>query len=313
MVKVASLDEVPLRSVWGDEARDFTPWLADHPNLLGKELQMDLELEGKEVPVGTFSADLVFRETNTGQRIVVENLLEKTDHDHLGKLITYAAALEAHWAVLVAKQFRPEHRSALTWLNSISGEGSGFFGIEVQAVRIADSPTAVRLDMVVKPDDFSRRARAGAETVSETKGRYIEWWAEFLPKFHEAHPGWSNAQKPSNANWMNFPSGKSGVRYGLNFAYPTGATNYSLSAHVYMDDGKSIYPALESQRSEIEAACNLPLRWDPSENTQSSRIEACLDPADPTDRDRWPEYRSWALQTLGELRQAFAAPIRNLP
>ena len=137
MVKVASLDEVPLRSVWGDEARDFTPWLADHPNLLGKELQMDLELEGKEVPVGTFSADLVFRETNTGQRIVVENLLEKTDHDHLGKLITYAAALEAHWAVLVAKQFRPEHRSALTWLNSISGEGSGFFGIEVQAVRIA--------------------------------------------------------------------------------------------------------------------------------------------------------------------------------
>ena len=244
---------------------------------------------------------------------MVENLLEKTDHDHLGKLITYAAALEAHWAVLVAKQFRPEHRSALTWLNSISGEGSGFFGIEVQAVRIADSPTAVRLDMVVKPDDFSRQARAGAETASETKGRYIEWWAEFLPEFHEAHPGWSNAHKPSYANWMNFPSGKSGVRYGLSFAYPTGATNYSLSAHVYLDDGKSTYPALESQRSVIETACSLPLRWDPSENTQSSRIEVCLDPADPTDRDRWPEYRSWAIQTLGKLRQAFAAPIRNLP
>ena len=140
MVEVASLDEVPLRSVWRDEARDFTPWLAANPDLLGKELQMDLELEGKEVPVGTFSADLVLRDTNTSQRVVVENLLETTDHDHLGKLITYAAALEACWAVLVAKQFRPEHRSALTWLNSISGEGSGFFGIEVHAVRIADSP-----------------------------------------------------------------------------------------------------------------------------------------------------------------------------
>ena len=102
MVEIASLDEVPLRSVWRDEARDFTPWLAANPDLLGKELQMDLELEGKEVLVGTFSADLVLRDTNTSQRVVVENLLETTDHDHLGKLITYAAALEARWAVLVA-------------------------------------------------------------------------------------------------------------------------------------------------------------------------------------------------------------------
>ena len=313
MVEVASLDEVPLRSVWRDEAREFTPWLAANPGLLGKELQMDLELEGKEVPVGAFSADLLLRDTNTGQRVVVENLLEMTDHDHLGKLITYAAALEARWAVLVAKQFRPEHRSALTWLNSISGEGSGFFGIEVQAVRIADSPTAVRLDLVVKPDDFSRRARAGAETVSETKSRYIEWWAGFLPEFHAAHPGWSNAQKPSYSNWMDFPSGKGGVRYSVNFAYPTGASNYSLCASVYMDDGDSVYPALEAQRSEIEAKCGLILEWDQGETTRSSRVGVYLDPADPTDRARWPEYRAWAIKTLGELRQAFATPIRNLP
>ena len=172
MVDVASLDEVPLREVWRDEARDFTPWLAAHPDYLGKALQMDLELEGAEVAVGPFSAEVVLRDANTGQRVVVENLLETTDHDHLGKLITYAAALEAHWAVLVAKAFRPEHRSALTWLNSISGEGSGFFGIEVHAVRIGDSPAAVRLDVVVEPDDFSRRARAGAKTVSEAGARY---------------------------------------------------------------------------------------------------------------------------------------------
>ena len=126
MVEVASLDEVPLREVWPDEARDFTPWLAQHPDHLGKALQMDLELEGDEVAVGPFSADVVFRDANTGHRLVVENLLEATDHDHLGKLITYAAGLEAHWAVLVAKAFRPEHRSALNWLNSLSGEGSGF-------------------------------------------------------------------------------------------------------------------------------------------------------------------------------------------
>ena len=312
MVEVASLDEVPLRDVWRDEARDFTPWLATHLDQLGKELQMDLELERAEFAVGPFSADVVLWNANTGQRVVVENLLETTDHDHLGKLITYAAALEARWAVLVAKAFRPEHRSALTWLNSISGEGCGFFGIEVHAVRIGDSPAAVRLDVVVAPDDFARRARAGAKTVSETNSRYTDWWAEFLPAFHEAHPGWSNAQVPQPVNWMTFPSGKSGVSYELSFAYPTGASNYSLRAGIYIDDGEAVYPALEAQRSAIEAACGLALQWEPLENARASRVATYLDPADPADRARWPAYRAWAIETLGELRRAFSAPIKDL-
>ena len=227
LVEIASLDEVPLREVWPDEARDFTPWLAANPDQIGKALQMDLELEGSEFAVGPFSADVVLRDANSGQRVVVENLLVTTDHDHLGKLITYAAGLEARWAVLVARSFRPEHRSALTWLNSISGEGSGFFGIEVHAVRIGNSPAAVRLDVVVEPDEFSRRARAEVKTLSEVNARYMDWWEEFLSAFHEAHPGWSNAQTPSSGNWMYFPSGRSGVRYGLSFAYPTGASNYN--------------------------------------------------------------------------------------
>ena len=179
VVQVESLEDVPLREVWPDEARDFTPWLAEQPDHLGKALQMDLELEGNEVPVGPFSADVVLRDANTGH-LVVENLLETTDHDHLGKLITYAAGLEAHWAVLVAKAFRPEHRSALNWLNSLSGEGSGFFGIEVHAVRMGDSPAAVQLDVVVEPDDFSRRARAGVGRARAGEKTVCEWHAGYI-------------------------------------------------------------------------------------------------------------------------------------
>ena len=311
--EVASLEEVQLREVWRDEARDFTPWLAANPDHLGKKLQMDLELVGEEMAVGQFSADVVLQDANTGQRVVVENLLEATDHDHLGKLITYAAGLEARWAVLIAKVFRPEHRSALIWLNSISGEGSGFFGIEVRAVRIGDSPAAVLLDVVVEPDDFSRQARAEAKPVTGTKRRYTDWWAKFLPAFHDAHPGWSNAKTPSSANWMNFPSGRSGIHYGVSFAYPTGASNYSLRAYVHMNDGETMYPALEAQRPAIEAACSLPLQWEPIENARSSRIAVSLDPADPADRTSWPKYRAWGIETLGELRRVFSQPIKDLP
>ena len=274
---------------------------------------MDLELEGAEVAVGPFSADVVLRDANTGWRVVVENYLETTDHDHLGKLITYAAGLEANWAVLVAKTLRPEHRSALIWLNSISGEDSGFFGIEVRAVRIGDSPAAVQLGVVVEPDDFSRQARAGAKAMTETQAFYTDWWAEFLPVLHDAHPGWSNARTPSYANWMNFPSGRGGVRYGLSFAFPAGASNYSLRAEVYVDDGESMYPLLEAQRSRIEGECSGDLKWEPLEDARASRVAVYLDPADPADCAKWPEYRAWAIETLGELRRAFSGPIKNLP
>ena len=315
MIEVASLEEVPLRDVWRDEARDFTPWLAAHPDHLSKALQMDLELEGHEVAVGPFSADVVFRDANTDHRLVVENFLESTDHDHLGKLITYAAGLEAHWAVLVAKSFRPEHRSALKWLNELSGEGSGFFGVEVRAVRIGDSQAAVQLDVIVEPDDFSRSARAAttAKTVSDWNAGYLDWWTEFLPEFNEAHPDWSNLRQPQAANAMSFPSGRSGVRYRIGFAWPTGATNYSLRASVYIVDGDSVLPLLEASRAELEASCDLELRWEPIENARASRVAAYLDPVDPADRESWPQYRAWAIEALGELRRVFAEPIRNLP
>ena len=312
MVEIASLEEVPLRDVWRDEARDFTPWLAADPDHLGKALQMDLELEGAEVPVGPFSADIVLRDANTGQRVVVENLLETTDHDHLGKLITYAAGLEAHWAVLVAREFRPEHRTALTWLNSIADEGSGFFGIEVHAVRIGNSPAAVQLKVVVEPDDFSRRARTPTNAISEVNARYAEWWAEFLPALNDAHRGWSNAQAAPR-HYMNFPSGRSDINYGLSFAYPAGATNYSLRAEVYIKDGEAVYQQFADQRAEIESACDLSLQWEPLEGSRASRVAVYLDPADPADRDSWPRYRDWAIKTLGELRRAFSATINGLP
>lgn len=313
MVHVASLEEVPLREVWRDEAGDFTPWIAANPEHLAKALSMDLELEGTEVAVGPFSADVVLRDANTGHKVVVENFLEATDHDHLGKLITYAAGLEADWAVLVARVLRPEHRSALTWLNSISAEGSGFFGVEVHAVRIANSPTAVRLDVVVEPDDFSRRVRSGPKTVSEANARYTDWWAEFLPAFQESHPGWSNAKSPPASNWMNFPSGRSGVRYDVSFSYPAGASNYSLRVGIYMDDGDTVYPLLEAQRAEIDSATTLSLHWEPLEHAQASRVAAYLDPADPAERGRWPDYRDWAIEALGEFRRLFVEPIRTLP
>lgn len=312
MIEIGSIQEVELREVWPDEARDFTPWLAENPEYLSEVLGLDLELERKEMPVGPFSADVVLRESSTGHRVVVENLLEPTDHGHVGQLITYAAGLDAAYGVLVAKRFRPEHKSALNWLNSLSGEGTGFFGVEVKAIRIGSSAPAPLLEVVVEPDDWARQAQTTAKgQQSETQARYVRWWGEFLPVFHQNFPGWSNASKPGTQNWMNFPSGKSGVRYDISFAYPT--TNYCLRAGLYLDNGAEHYEALLAQRTEIDALVPAKLHWEPLENSRASRICAYLDPADPADEERWDEYRAWLVMVMDNLRDAVQERLLQLP
>ena len=317
-IEVHRLQPVRLRDVWPNEATDFTPWLAANCDYLSEALGMDLELEGVEMSVGPFSADIVLRDTSTGDRVIVENMLSPTDHDHLGKLITYAAGLEAHYAVLVARELRPEHRSALTWLNTMTTADAGFFGIEVSAIRIADSPPAARFEVVVQPDDWSRQVRqaaGGGLTVGQL--RYQEFWAQFIDELKERQPGWTNATNPPTYNWFEFPSGTPGVRCNVTFSWPDGAPGYRLRAMLYIasrppERAAALFAELKKHRDQIENAYGGPLTWDEAEGRIARMIALDLDGVDPDDRDRWPEYRNWAIDTIAKLRTACQPVIDTL-
>ena len=155
--KFGSLTSVDLRECWPHEAGDFTPWLAQKDNiqLLGVALGMELELQQQEASVGDFSADLFCIDAADEEPVVIENQLERTNHRHLGQILTYAAGLEACTVVWVVKEFREEHRAALDWLNRITESKFRFFGLEIEAFRIGDSPPAPRFEVVVKPNDWA--------------------------------------------------------------------------------------------------------------------------------------------------------------
>ena len=206
MEGIGTLSPVNIREVWTDEARAFTPWLAENTDLLGEALGMDLLHEETEAAVGRYSADLVFREESTNRLVVVENLFGPSDHDHLGKLIVYAAGLEAGYAVLLAPEFRDEHRAALDWLNSISAEDFGFFGVVLEAWRIGDSSPAPRLRVEVKPNNWSRSVQSARSAgLTDSQQAYLRFWGEFLPAFRDAHPGWTRATVPQKVSWMTLP------------------------------------------------------------------------------------------------------------
>ena len=198
------LSRVDLRKVWTSEASDFTPWLATEENMtvLGETLGIELELEAQEKAVGPFRADILCREIGTGAWVLIENQLERTDHSHLGQLLTYAAGLEAATIIWIASRFNDEHRSTLDWLNKITEERFRFFGLEVELWRIGESPAAPKFNVVSKPNDWSRSVAQGKraldlEDLSTVKAMQLEYWAAFGEALREVRgkvPGDRKAQ-----------------------------------------------------------------------------------------------------------------------
>ena len=158
--KLARLERVDLREEWKTEAQDFTPWLAQADNLavLSETLDMELETAGQEPSVGLFRADILCRDTLDDSWVLIENQLERTDHTHLGQLLTYAAGLQTVTIIWVAATFTDEHRAALDWLNEITDERFRFFGLEVELWRIGNSPAAPKFNIVSKPNEWARSA-----------------------------------------------------------------------------------------------------------------------------------------------------------
>ena len=317
MEGIGKLSPVDIRQVWADEARDFTPWLAENTDLLGEALGMDLLHEETEAAVGRYSADLVFREESTNRLVVVENLFGTSDHDHLGKLIVYAAGLDAGYAVLLAPEFRDEHRAALDWLNSISAEDFGFFGVVLEAWRIGDSPPAPRLRVDVKPNNWSRSVQSARSAgLTDTQQAFLRFWGEFLPAFKDAHPGWTRAIAPQKVHWMNFPSARSGLgTYSASFCR---TPRFGLRAEAYIDTGnqattKQAFDTLREKQPQIDQSVGEELEWDRRDGKRASRISLYFpDRIRVTDEERWPEARDWLVRAMGKMRAAFDPVLQEL-
>ena len=302
--KIGTLSPVNIREIWPKEDQDFTPWLAEQAGLLGEKIGMDLKHEETEAPVGRYSADLVFTEERSNRKVVVENMFGSTDHDHLGKLLTYAAGLDASCAVLIAEEFKDEHRATLNHLNSISTDEFSFFGIALEAWRIGESIPAPQLRVEVMPDNWARTLKV----VEPRQQLYQRFWGEFLPAFRAAHPSWTRSAKPSKDSWMNFSS-----RLSSMLTYTAAFTrDGKLRVEAYIDNKdpalvEEAHQRLQERAKEVEDRIGEKLVWaDQKPGTRASRISLYFPhPLQVTDEGSWPEARAWAVEAMGKMRDAF--------
>ena len=306
------LQRVELRTVWTSEPVEFTPWLAEPENLLvlGDTLGLELEPGSVEKEVGSFRADIVCRDIGTDSLVLIENQLEQTDHDHLGKLLTYASGLQAATVVWLADRFRDEHRAALDWLNDITHEDSRFFGLEIELWRIEESVAAPKFNIVAKPNDWSRSVAQAARTaddaeLSELRVMQRKYWTGLLKELSAAGGPVRGNRKPQPQSWMGFGIGVGGLRLGA--VMNTWDKVIRVELYIAGEDAGGRLALLEESRDEIEQELGFPLKWgDQSETARDRRISFYLREVDPEKESDWPRQHRWLVEHLNKLHGAFA-------
>jgi hypothetical protein len=300
------LESVPLREVWPREDTRFTPWLARPENLelLGTTLGLEFELEGFEQSVGAFRADILCREVREDRLVLIENQLERSDHTHLGQLITYLAGLDTATMIWVAAEFADEHRAALDWLNAATDDDFRFFGLEIQLWRIADSIKAPAFRVVAQPNDWTKRARETMRAMEQGELTQLgqqrsAYWQAFR-EYLDRHACPLKLTRDYASGHVRFPMPDSPF---VLTAYRS-VDGPGVFVRVKAENPDRLRDALQPLRTEIEriAGGKLidldgdPLGWDWLHVPRLS--------ADPTDESDWPRQFEWIANTLDRFRKA---------
>lgn len=313
--EIGCIEEHDLRSVWPHEEYDFTKWLMENIDHLTAKLGIEIEDVSREEVVGSFSADIVGTEMNTGRPVVIENQYQTTDHDHLGKLLTYSAGKDAGFTIWVAENFRPEHKSVLEWLNESGPKDVRFFGIKPRVISIDGTEArGFEFEIVVEPNDWERELTA---ELNETERTYLEFYEALTEAYSQRRSDWYKLT-PQPQSWLVFGAGIGGVSLG--WAFHQGP---EFSVELYIDTSdkernESIYDALKQHQNEIHtnlADLDEELVWQRLPEKRACRIKCpCsipnkLSKLSTEERERLVR---WGVDTMNQFHNEFESRIADL-
>ena len=314
MTDLGKLVKVDLRKVWADEAMAFTPWLAQEENikLLGDTIGIELEVETQEKPVGPFSADILCKDTVNNHWVLIENQLERTDHTHLGQLMTYAAGLDAVTIIWIAQRFTDEHRAAMDWLNEITEEDINFFGLEIELWQIGKSPVAPKFNIISKPNEWSKTVKTTAVKgeLSETKKLQLEYWTRFR-EFMEESESFVHCQKPAPQHWTCFSIGRS--YFHLVARVNTRENEIGVYLCICGPERLPHFNLLtENYRKQIESEISIELNWRELPDAKERQIAPSSLNADPKDKKHWSEQHEWIKNTVEKFHKVLSPIVKEL-
>jgi len=321
MAELGSIQNVDPRSVWPNEAGDFTPWLAEHADLLGEALGLEIETEQREAAVGAFSLDLLGREVGSDRVVIVENQLERTDHGHLGQLLAYAAGLDAKIVVWISPDVREEHRDAVHWLNEQTTDAVAFFAVELEVWKIGESLPAPRFNVVAQPSNFQRQiVRKTSAAPSKRGAMYQEFFGDLVSRLRDAHPNFTGRRVIRPEIWIGFGSGREG--FSVNAGFASGSR---FRVELYIDPAgrsgqsgrpdlnKAVFDHLQIDLNSIEHELGASLEWERLNNSRASRVAVYRSGnIESSTAEQLDELKEWAVDLLPRFRAVFEPRIRAL-
>jgi hypothetical protein len=309
-MSLGKLKKVDLRKAWKHEASDFSNWLSQEENLslLSDEVGIDISLIQTEASVGKFNVDILAEEENTNRKVVIENQLEATNHDHLGKIITYASGFDAEVIIWIVKDVRDEHKQAVDWLNEHTDDKINIFAIKMELWQINDSPFAPKFQIISKPNDWAKAVKksAGQSNLTDTKVKQLDFWTQF--KAYAEDKGTSlSLRSPRPQHWYDISYGNSKSHLTL----IADTQNDQVRCELYIPDNKELYNALYEKKDEIEAALGCELDWMALEMKKASRVKA-ISSADILGSESWETYFDWLLDMAHRFKKVFGKQVAKI-
>ena len=308
-MKLGKIKEIDIRKVWAHEQYDFSKWLAAEENIseLGNTLNLSLTDIETEKFVGSYRCDIICKDELTGKSVLIENQLEQTNHDHLGKIITYASGLDASVVVWIVAEARQEHASAIEWLNKHTDDDLAFFLIEVHAYTIGDSDPAPMFKIIEQPNDFARSVKTIARSgeLSDAQIKRQEFWTMFNDVIDQRGKPF-NKRKATTDHWYEVAVGSSQCHISIDLVNK----DHKIRVGLWIADNKELFDAMKEHRAEIEETAGFPLEWDRLDKKKASVICAVIPGLDFNDQRNYHELMNKAIDMVLAERKAFAPYIK---
>jgi hypothetical protein len=305
---ISRLMSVPLREIWPHEAYGFTVWIAENLDFLTETVDIELTLVEREASAGPFSADILAEDAN-GNYVIIENQLEQTDHDHLGKLITYMSNLDAKTALRISSKPRPEHEKAVHWLNETLPPDTAIYLLKLEAYRIDDSAYAPKLTIIAGPSPESKQVGQQKKELAERHVLRIEFWRQLIERAKGRTPLHVNLT-PNKDNWLATGAGRSGIVY----SYVIRMKDAHVELYIDVgdaDENKRIFDSFFARKEEIEEKFGAPLDWQRMEEKRGSRIRYLIEGYGLEDEEHWSDLQNQLIDAMIRLSDAFRPEINR--
>lgn len=308
-MKLGKLEEIDIRKVWAHEQYDFSKWLASEDNIkeLGDTLNLSLTDVETEKFVGNYRCDILCKDEITGKAVLIENQLEATNHDHLGKIITYASGLDATVVIWIVSSARAEHASAIEWLNKHTDDEISFFLVEIHAYKIGDSEPAPQFKIIEQPNDFAKSIKIVSKNsdISDAERNRLEFWT-LLNDILEQRNKPFNKRKPTTDHWYSVAMGSSECHISIDLVNK----EHKIRVGVWIDDNKELYDHFYAHKEKIENSCGFELYWDRLDNKKAALACTYIQGLDFDNHDNYPELINKAIDLVLTMRKAFVLYLK---